>query len=134
MRAFRAMRCVASGSLAGWLAACAGAPGVPNAPRDGVSAGAASADAVSADDAIAGSPVPAPRLGILGCVESRELRDYVLALDARRVQARRAALAALGATADDRRGSFGSAGAVALGDSYEAEGKRFAVAAELAPQ
>jgi hypothetical protein len=78
-------------------------------------------------------PVPEPRPGILGCVESRELADYVHALDAHRAEARRASLTALGATAEDRRGVFGAAGAAALDQSYEADGKRFAVAAQLAP-
>lgn len=79
-------------------------------------------------------PVPPPRPGILGCVESRELKDYVLALDAQRDEARRAALAAMGATPESRRGAFGAAGAATLDQSYEADGKRFAVAAELAPR
>jgi len=100
------------------LGACAAASGSASAPNAATPAN---------------SPVPPPRPGILGCVESRELKDYVLALDAQREQARRAALAALGATRDDRRGVFGAAGAAALDQSYEAHGKRFAVAAELAP-
>lgn len=105
------------------LGACAAASG---------SASTANA-AAPATSAAAASPVPPPRPGILGCVESRELKDYVLALDAQREQARRAALAALGATRDDRRGVFAAAGAAVLDQSYEADGKRFAVAAELAP-
>jgi hypothetical protein len=98
------------------LGACAAAPGSASAPN-----------------AAANGPVPPPRPGILGCVESRELKAYVLQLEAQREQARDAALAALGATPEDRRGTFGTAGAVALDQSYEADGKRFSVAAELAP-
>jgi hypothetical protein len=106
------------------LGACATASG---------SASASNAAAPATPVAAGAGPVPPPRPGILGCVESRELKDYVLALDAQREQARRAALVALGATRDDRRGVFGTAGAAALDQSYEAHGKRFAVAAELAP-
>jgi hypothetical protein len=102
------------------VGACSTASHVANAPA--ASTGAA-----------ANSLVPAPRPSILGCVESRELKDYVRALDAQREQSRRAALAAVGATPVERRGLFGAAGAAALDQSYEAGGKRFAVAAELAP-
>jgi len=125
MRAFRTARELAAVAAA-LLVACAGASGSASAPTG--AAGSIAAD----DDAAASSPVPAPRPGILGCVESRELKDYVLALEARRRDARRAALVALGSSAEDRRGAFGVTGAVALGDSYEVEGKRFAVVAELA--
>jgi hypothetical protein len=108
------------------LGACAAASGSATDPN-------AATPATPVDPAAGGGPVPPPRPGILGCVESRELKDYVLALDAQRDQARRAALVALGATRDDRRGVFGAVGAAALDQSYEAHGKRFAVAAELAP-
>jgi hypothetical protein len=108
------------------LGACAAASGSASALN-------AAAPVAPAHPAAGGSAVPPPRPGILGCVESRELKDYVLALDAQREQARRAALVALGATRDNRRGVFGTAGAAALDESYEAHGKRFAVAAELAP-
>lgn len=106
------------------LAACAAASGNAGAP------GAVAASVPAGREATSNS-VPLPHPGILGCVESRELKDFVLALEAQREQARRAALAALGAAPDDRRGVFGTAGA--LDQSYEADGKRFAVAAELAP-
>lgn len=82
---------------------------------------------------VASGPVRAPRPGILGCVESRELRQYVLALDAHRRQARAAALAALGATPEERRGVFRAPVGLALGAQEEADGKRYAVAAEIAP-
>ncbi|HTV21651.1 MAG TPA: hypothetical protein VMG12_23340 [Polyangiaceae bacterium] len=103
--------------------ACGTASGVATAPADQRS-----------PSAEATSPVPVPRPGILGCVESRELKEYVLALDAQRREARQTALDALGSTAEIRRGALGEAGAVALDQSYEADGQRFAVAAELAPQ
>jgi hypothetical protein len=107
----------------GLLGACARTSGVAS-----TEARAASSTAGRAAE----SPVQAPRPGILGCVESRELKEYVLSLDAHRQQARRAALAAFGATRDERRGVFGSSGAASLDQSYEAGGQRFAVAAELA--
>jgi len=82
--------------------------------------------------AASAAPVRAPRAGITGCVESRELKAYVLALEARRLETRRAALAALGATDEERRGVFGDAGASELGKTFEANGRRYAIAAQLA--
>jgi hypothetical protein len=115
-------------ALASVLGACAAASGNASAPS--AAAPTAALSATAGREASNGT-VPPPRPGILGCVESRELKDYVLALDAQREQARRAALSALGATLDDRHGVLGSAGAATLDQSYEAGGKRFAVAAEL---
>jgi hypothetical protein len=116
MRASHVVIPALASALVGACAAASGGASAPNAGREAPS-----------------SPVPPPRPGILGCVESRELKDYVLALGAQRERARRAALAALDATPDDRRGVFGAAGVAPLGQSYEADGKRLAVAAELAP-
>jgi len=117
MPAFRADRAALVPVAAALLVACVGA-----------------SSAANRGDSAANSPVPAPRPGVLGCVESRELKDFVLALDARRQASRRAALDALGSAPEERRGAFAVAGAAALDQSYEADGKRFAVAAELAPQ
>jgi hypothetical protein len=124
MRAFHFVIGMLASALVG---ACAGAGVTPTPNRAG--AGAATHATPGAEP----SPVQAPRPGILGCVESRELKAYVLALDAHRREARGSALAALGATLEERRGEFGAAGSAALGQSYEAHGQRFAVAAELAP-
>lgn len=103
------------------VVACAGASGAP------ASAG------MPGSSSTPSSPVAAPRPGILGCVESRELKDYVLALDARRQAARREALEASGSMLEERRGAFGAAGPLALDESYEVEGRRFVVAAERVP-
>jgi hypothetical protein len=79
------------------------------------------------------SPVPPPRASITGCVESRELKAHVLALEAHRTKARRAALAALGASDEPRAGRFGAPDELArVGSTFEANGKRWAVAAHLA--
>jgi hypothetical protein len=80
-----------------------------------------------------GAPT-APRPSITGCVESAELKRYVLALDAQRSEARRSALAALGATAEVRAAELAS-GATTLGldHTFEAGGKRWVVAAQVAP-
>lgn len=121
MLVFRAAAARAAALAAGLVVACAGAAGPAGAP-------AAPSGAVEAS-----SPVPLPRPGVLGCVESRELKRYVLALEARRREARQAALAAHGVAEEQRRGAFGAAGAAALDQRYEAEGKRFVVASELAP-
>lgn len=79
----------------------------------------------------ASAPVPAPRPGILGCVESRELKAFVQALESQRANARRAALSVAGVSPEERRGWFGNAGA-RLGDTLEVSGKRHVVVAELA--
>jgi len=79
------------------------------------------------------SSVPLPRPSITGCVESRELKAYVLALDAEREGARRAALAALGAAAELRRGTLADAAAPQLDETWQAGGKRYAVVGALAP-
>ena len=127
MAAFRAAAAV-RGALLALVSSfgCAGASGVASTPSEN----AAWSDA-------APSPVPPPRPGILGCVESRELKDFVLALDAQRQAARRGALAALGSTFEERPGAFRSGTAAGqpsfLDQTYEAQGQRFAVAAELAP-
>ena len=131
MRAFRAAPGLVAVALALHVG-CAGSSGAANASASPGSSRVASTSDPSSSDA-ASSPVPPPCSGILGCVESRELKEYVLALDARRQEARRAALAALGSTSEIRRGAFAAAGGVALDQSYEADGKHFAVAAELAP-
>lgn len=73
-----------------------------------------------------------PTAGVDGCVESEELKGFVAALEARRVAARDAALAALGARREVRRGRFADAASepVRLGEVFEVEGQRFAVVAE----
>jgi hypothetical protein len=110
------------------LGACRGSVGAPVTASSRELSSAQELEAASA-------PVPPPHPSVTGCVESRELLEYVLALDAHRRQARRAALAALGASDEERQGSFGEgAGPARLGASFEANGLRFAVAAELALQ
>ena len=78
-------------------------------------------------------PVPSPPVTVTGCVESRELRAYVLALESERAEARARALAVLGATAEQRQGSWAEPGRVAPLDGVVSQGeRRFAVVAELA--
>jgi hypothetical protein len=77
--------------------------------------------------------VPLPEPSITGCVESRELKAYVLGLDAEREAARRAALAALGAAPELRRGTLGDAAAPPLDETWQVDGKRYAVVGALAP-
>jgi hypothetical protein len=119
----RALRIISStlapaawGSLLGLVFACQPSP--PAAPPAG-----------------SGAPVPPPRPSITGCVESPELKRYVLALDAHRREARQAALAALGATSEVRAGTFASTGSAAeLESELESGGKRFVVAAQVATE
>lgn len=78
-------------------------------------------------------PVPPPAVTVTGCVESRELKTYVLALEAERAEARARALRALGATAEQRRGRWAEPGLAAPLDEVVSQGeRRFAVVAELA--
>jgi len=79
------------------------------------------------------APVPVPGPGISGCVESRELKELVLALDSHRQASRQAALAALGAAPVERRGVFAEPGEKRLGDTYESGGKRYGVITHMAP-
>jgi hypothetical protein len=79
------------------------------------------------------APVPTPGPGISGCVESRELKGFVLALDSHRQASRQAALAGLGASPAERRGVFAEPGEKRLGDTYESGGKRYGVIAHMAP-
>src|SRR5262245_13691726 len=79
------------------------------------------------------SPVPPPGPGASGCVESRELKAFVLALDTERRRSRAAALAALGATERQAPSEFASlAPGQGVGQTYEHAGRRFAVVAQLA--
>ncbi len=79
-------------------------------------------------------PVRPPGPGISGCVESRELKEYVQALENRRRAARGTALAALGVRGEERRGVFAPPGAAnALGETHTSAGQRFGVVAYVAP-
>jgi len=81
------------------------------------------------------APVPPPALGILGCVESPALKQYVAALEAHRRAASDAALLALGAQRDERPAAFADPSVSArVGETYEAGGQRFAVVGQLAPR
>ncbi len=84
---------------------------------------------VPAPSAVA--PVPPPRPSITGCVESTELKRYVLALEQQRREARAEALAALGASSERRAGAEGPAQAE-LGTLLDISGKRYVVAAQVA--
>jgi hypothetical protein len=95
--------------------------------------GSARSRASEAPSSAPGSSVPLPHPSVTGCVESRELKEYVLALDAERDAARRAALAASGAAPELRRGTFGDAAAPPLDETWEVGGKRYAVVGALAP-
>lgn len=76
-------------------------------------------------------PVPPPIVTVTGCVESRELSRYVLALDAQRAEARARALAASGASDEQRRGRWGEPGLAPLDQIVSQGGRRFGVVAEL---
>jgi hypothetical protein len=79
------------------------------------------------------SPVPAPGPGAAGCVESRELKEFVLALESQRRRSRAAALSVLGLTERQAASEFVAvASGRVVGDTYERAGKRFAVVAQLA--
>jgi hypothetical protein len=74
-------------------------------------------------------------LGSHGCVESPALKQYVLALEAHRRAASDAALVPLGARRDERRAEFaGPSVSARVGETYEADGQRFAVVGQLAPR
>lgn len=82
-------------------------------------------------------PVPAPLPGGSGCVESRELKAFVLALEAERQRARTAALAAtlapLGAGAREHASVFEeSVHGLQVGQVYDSNGQRYAAVAQLA--
>jgi len=80
-----------------------------------------------------GSSVALPVVTVTGCVESRELKSYVLALETERTEARARALAALGASSEQRRGSWAEPGLTAPLDQVVSRGeRRFGVVAELA--
>lgn len=79
-------------------------------------------------------PFPVPGPGISGCVESADLKAYVLSLEGHRKAARDAALAAQGVEREERRGLFADAGAPdRLESTFESGGKRFVVVAQVAP-
>jgi hypothetical protein len=76
------------------------------------------------------SPVPKPHPGIVGCVEPRELKAYVLALEADRKTRREAALKRLGGEWTRRTGEYLPPESRArLGETFESEGRSRAVAA-----
>src|SRR6187551_3582421 len=82
-------------------------------------------------------PVPPPLPGGSGCVESRELKAFVLALEAERQRARTAALSAtlapLGAQAREHLSVFEeSVQGLHVGQVYESNGQRYAAVAQLA--
>jgi hypothetical protein len=102
-------------------------------PAASASPGAMRPGAVAAGSSGPSAPAP-PRPSITGCVESPELKRYVLALDARRSEARQLALAALGATPEARTAAFASEGGpLGLDHRLDAGGKRWVVAAQVAP-
>jgi hypothetical protein len=75
-------------------------------------------------------PLPAPGRGAAGCVESRELKQFVLALESDRRSSRATALSALGVT--ERQSASEFAEARRVGETYQRDGKHFAVVAQLA--
>ena len=82
-------------------------------------------------------PVPAPLPGGSGCVESRELKAFVLALEADRQRARSAALTAtltpLGAQAVEHPSIFQDGlPDLHVGQTYEYNGQRYGAIAQLA--
>lgn len=83
----------------------------------------------SAPDAATSSALAPPEVGVDGCVESEELKAFVNALEARRSEARDAALTALGARREVRRGIFVGP-ARKRGEVFEQGGERFGVVAE----
>lgn len=82
---------------------------------------------------MASAPLPPPALGVAGCVESDELHAYVSALEESRRSARDAALRAMGARREVRRGVLLDAARPAqLDEVIEHGGGRFAVVAHHA--
>ena len=78
-------------------------------------------------------PVPAPLPGGSGCIESRELKAFVLALEAERQRARSAALATLGAPMVEHPSIFQEGiPDLQIGQIYEHDSQRFAAVAQLA--
>lgn len=75
-------------------------------------------------------PVPPPITTVTGCVESRELHAYVLALDRQRALARAQAVAALGAHVEERHGRWDEPGAAALDGVVDDGAQRWAVVAQ----
>ena len=78
-----------------------------------------------------------PLPGGLGCVESRELKAFVLALEAERQRARTAALSAtlapINGQAREHRSVFEeSVQGLHIGQVYESNGQRYAAVAQLA--
>jgi hypothetical protein len=94
--------------------------------------GCRSAHPVNSPELVA-APVPAPAVGVAGCVESDELRAYASALEAERRRASDAALTQLGARREARQGVFlDSALSAKVDDVLEDRGKRYAVVAHRA--
>jgi hypothetical protein len=77
-------------------------------------------------------PLVVPGPGASGCVESRELKDFVLGLERARSKARAQALAQLGVVERPRQSRFAEQPAVPSDGTYERDGQRFAVVAQLA--
>ena len=78
-------------------------------------------------------PVPVPARGGSGCVESRALKGFVLALESQRQRARAAAILELGVTERAAASEFAALEpSPDVGQMYTREGKRFAVVARLA--
>lgn len=75
------------------------------------------------------SPIPEPHPGNVGCVEPRDLKAYVLGLEADRKARREAALRRLGGEWTRRTGEYLPPGSRALGETFESEGRARAVAA-----
>ena len=75
-------------------------------------------------------PLRPPGPGAGGCVESAELKAFVLALEAERARARARALERLGAVERPRQSRF--VAAAGLGDVVEEGGQRFVVVGRLA--
>lgn len=78
------------------------------------------------------APIEPPGPGASGCVESAELRAFVLALEAQRAQARARALAQLGVVERLRPSRFVASPALQGARVHESEGQRFALVAQLA--
>lgn len=94
--------------------------------------GCASAAAGARSSSAPPPPIEPPGPGASGCVESGELKAFVLALEARRAEARAQALERLGVVESPRSSRFAEPPAAASDGVYESEGQRLAVVARLA--
>ncbi|MEY2932024.1 MAG: hypothetical protein RL033_2773 [Pseudomonadota bacterium] len=103
-----------------------------SASLSALGASCASATATVSSSQQPTAPLAPPGPGAAGCVESRELKEFVLALDGARSRALAQALAQLGVVERPRPSRFVEPPGAPSDGTYESEGQRLAVVAQLA--